>query len=130
LYKKILLGTWKPYVEIVIWRNKKMILYTEISCGCLCVCMCAGVRGCVSHVTLCGVQETPDPPEALSCIPSLQLSDIPPKAATIPTDIGKAGSATKLSHDLFTNDILYLEAALNLRPVPANLLPLVPLFCR
>lgn len=35
-----------------------------------------------------------------------------------------------LSHDLFTNDVLYAEVALNLRPVPTHLLPLVPLFCR
>lgn len=41
-----------------------------------------------------------------------------------------AGGATILSHDLFTNDVLYLDMALDLRPVPANLLPLVPLFCR
>ena len=38
--------------------------------------------------------------------------------------------ANLLTHDLFTNNIVYLEAALNLRPVPAKLLPLVPLFCR
>lgn len=35
-----------------------------------------------------------------------------------------------LGHELFTNDVLYMEAALDLRPVPADLLPLVPLFCR
>jgi Zn-dependent M16 (insulinase) family peptidase len=40
------------------------------------------------------------------------------------------GGATILSHDLFTNDVLYLDMALDLRPVPAHLLPLVPLFCR
>lgn len=76
------------------------------------------------------LQETPDPPEALACIPSLQLSDIPKTASTIPTEITALGSATKLSHDLFTNDILYLEAALSMRGVPSRLIPLVPLFCR
>eukprot|EP00884_Botryococcus_braunii_P006457 jgi/Botrbrau1/15812/Bobra.40_1s0001.1 len=75
-------------------------------------------------------QETPDPPEALTCIPSLELSDIPKEASSIPTEITALGSATKLSHELFTNDILYLEAALSLRPVPSRLIPLVPLFCR
>lgn len=35
-----------------------------------------------------------------------------------------------LRHDLFTNDVLYLEVALDLRPLPAQLLPLLPLFCR
>eukprot|EP00887_Chlorella_sp_A99_P003900 scaffold11.g3900.t1 len=76
-------------------------------------------------------QETPDPPEAVACIPSLQLSDIPPEISRVPTaraDLG--GGATLLSHDLFTNDILYLDAALDMRSLPADLLPLVPLFCR
>jgi Zn-dependent M16 (insulinase) family peptidase len=41
-----------------------------------------------------------------------------------------AGGATLLTHDLFTNDVLYLDVALDLKPLPANLLPLVPLFCR
>ncbi len=76
------------------------------------------------------LQETPDPPEALSCMPSLQLSDIPREASTIPTDITSINDATLLTHDLFTNNVVYVEAALNLRTVPADLLPLVPLFCR
>ncbi|KAK9810180.1 hypothetical protein WJX72_006221 [[Myrmecia] bisecta] len=75
-------------------------------------------------------QETPDPPEALGCIPSLQLSDIPKQASTIPTDISQPHGSTLLMHELFTNDVLYLEAALDLRTVPARLLPLVPLFSR
>ncbi|BDA40898.1 Presequence protease, mitochondrial [Coccomyxa sp. Obi] len=75
-------------------------------------------------------QETPDPPEALSCMPSLQLSDIPTEASTIPTDVTSMNEATLLTHDLFTNNVVYIEAALNLRTVPAELLPLVPLFCR
>lgn len=37
----------------------------------------------------CWAQETPDPPEALTCMPSLQLSDIPKRAATIPTEISE-----------------------------------------
>jgi len=37
---------------------------------------------------------------------------------------------TLLNHDLFTNDILYMEVALDMRPLPADLLPLMPLFCR
>lgn len=37
---------------------------------------------------------------------------------------------TLLNHDLFTNDILYMEVALDMRPLPTDLLPLMPLFCR
>ncbi|PSC73335.1 presequence protease chloroplastic mitochondrial-like [Micractinium conductrix] len=76
-------------------------------------------------------QETPDAPEALACIPPLALSDLPTKISTIPTAISNAaGGATILTHDLFTNDVLYLDIALDMRPIPRDLLPLVPLFCR
>ena len=75
-------------------------------------------------------QETPDSPEALQCIPALQLSDIPRVASTIPTSKSTEQGSTILSHDLFTNDVLYMEAAFDMRRIPARLLPLVPLFCR
>jgi Zn-dependent M16 (insulinase) family peptidase len=75
-------------------------------------------------------QETPDPPEALECIPSLQLADIPKNIITVPTALASEHGATILTHDLFTPDVLYLEATLDMRGVPAALLPLMPLFCR
>lgn len=76
-------------------------------------------------------QATPDSAEALSCIPSLQLSDIPKEGGAIPTEVSKtAAGATLLTHDLFTNNVLYAETALPLGRVPARLLPLLPLFCR
>ena len=76
------------------------------------------------------MQETPDTAEALACVPALQLQDIPKEAASIPSHSSSLNGATLLQHDLFTNDVLYLEAALDLHPVPAHLLPLVPLFSR
>ncbi|KAL0031729.1 hypothetical protein WJX79_003426 [Trebouxia sp. C0005] len=75
-------------------------------------------------------QETPDSPEALSCVPTLLISDIPKEASSIPTALEESQGATLLNHDLFTNDILYMEVALDMRPLPADLLPLMPLFCR
>eukprot|EP00775_Hariotina_reticulata_P005466 gene5466-5701_t len=76
-------------------------------------------------------QETPDSPEALTCIPSLQLSDIPKTITKVPTALSELdGSAKLLAHELFTNDVLYAEAALDMTGLPASLLPLVPLFCR
>ncbi|GMH34188.1 hypothetical protein BSKO_02022 [Bryopsis sp. KO-2023] len=74
-------------------------------------------------------QETPDPPEVLKLIPSLKLSDIPKEITKIPTAEDQEGGATFLTHDIFTNNILYLDMVLELRTVPENLLPLVPLFC-
>ena len=89
-------------------------------------------------------QETPDTPEALACVPSLALSDIPREAPDVPTAISELSvsssssssssaapaKAKLLSHELFTNDVLYLDALLPMRAIPARLLPLVPLFCR
>jgi presequence protease len=76
-------------------------------------------------------QETPDAPEALACVPTLQVNDIPRKASTVPTAITDGPDGVKiLTHDLFTNDVLYIDVALDLKPVPVDLLPLVPLFCR
>ena len=60
-------------------------------------------------------QMTPDAPEVLKTIPTLKLSDIPQEIKKIPTDEQQEGSTTILSHDLFTNDILYLEAVLDMR---------------
>lgn len=77
-------------------------------------------------------QETPDSPEALACIPSLALADIPKAAPEVPTDLSTlaGGDATLLTHDLPTSGVLYVEACLPLEGVPARLLPLLPLFCR
>ncbi|KAI8103761.1 hypothetical protein M9435_006289 [Picochlorum sp. BPE23] len=76
-------------------------------------------------------QETPDPPEALSCVPSLSVADIPKDVTPVPTAITSSESGvTTLAHDLFTNDVLYMDIAFDLKSVPSNLLHLVPLFCR
>lgn len=78
-------------------------------------------------------QEAPDSPEALACMPSLQLSDIPREVTPVPTVVDASlsgGQATLLTHELFTNDVLYAEIGLDMRRVPKALLPLVPLFCR
>lgn len=76
-------------------------------------------------------QETPDSPDALACVPSLSLSDIPKEISKVPTSISTSTDGiTTLKHDLFTNDVLYMDIALDLTPVPMDLLPLVPLFCR
>jgi Zn-dependent M16 (insulinase) family peptidase len=64
-------------------------------------------------------------------VTQLQLSDIPQTITKVPTATSSlAGGATLLTHELFTNDVLYAEAALDLKGLPANLLPLLPLFCR
>ncbi|KAL0356817.1 UNVERIFIED_CONTAM: Presequence protease 1, chloroplastic/mitochondrial [Sesamum calycinum] len=75
-------------------------------------------------------QETPDPPEALKCVPSLSLQDIPKKPIHVPTEVGDINGTKVLQHDLFTNDVLYAEVVFNMRSLKQELLPLVPLFCQ
>lgn len=75
-------------------------------------------------------QETPDPPEALKCVPCLSLDDIPKKPTHVPTIITQIKGTKVLQHDLFTNDVLYTEAVFDMRPLRSSLLPLVPLFCQ
>jgi Zn-dependent M16 (insulinase) family peptidase len=55
------------------------------------------------------LQETPDSPEALACMPALGITDIPKEAKSIPTDVASVGATQMLTHDIFTNDILYAE---------------------
>ncbi|XP_073159325.1 presequence protease 1, chloroplastic/mitochondrial-like [Henckelia pumila] len=75
-------------------------------------------------------QETPDPPEALKCVPSLSLQDIPKNPMHIPTEVGDINGIKVLQHDLFTNDVLYAEVVFNMSSLKQELLPLVPLFCQ
>ena len=80
-------------------------------------------------------QETPDAPEALKCIPSLALSDIPKESQKIPSPVREVTfsddtSVEILSHDMFTNDVVYSEFAFDMSSVPKGLLYLIPLFCR
>ncbi|CAH8384169.1 unnamed protein product [Eruca vesicaria subsp. sativa] len=75
-------------------------------------------------------QETPDSPEALKCVPSLNLSDIPKEPTYIPTEVGDINGVEVLRHDLFTNDILYTEVIFDMGSLRHELLPLVPLFCQ
>ncbi len=75
-------------------------------------------------------QETPDPPEALATIPTLKLSDLDRKNKVIPLAVSRAAGAQVLYHDLFTNGIVYLDVGFDLRALPQQYLPYVPLFGR
>ena len=75
-------------------------------------------------------QEAPDDPADLAKLPRLQLADLDREVPTIPLERGQAGGAPVLYHDLFTNGIVYLDVGFDLRTVPQELLPLLPLFGR
>lgn len=80
--------------------------------------------------TLAEWQQTPDPPEAIATIPTLRLADLDRAVKHIPTDIDERGGVKLLRHNLFTNGIVYLDLAFDLRALPPHLLPYVPLFAR
>jgi hypothetical protein len=76
------------------------------------------------------MQEAPDSPEALALLPSLSRDDIDPAVRVVPTEVRDWEEATALMHDLPTNNICYMDLALDLGAVPDRLIPLVPLFGR
>ena len=75
-------------------------------------------------------QQAEDPPEKLASIPSLSTSDLDKQARSVAVAVGEEAGVTVLRHDLPTNGILYADFGLDMRVVPTELLPLVPLFCR
>jgi hypothetical protein len=68
-------------------------------------------------------QETPDTPEALATIPLLRLEDLERRSRVIPIEEGRLHEVPLLTHDLFTNGIVYLDLALNLRALPREAAP-------
>ncbi len=75
-------------------------------------------------------QETPDSPEALATIPTLKRSDLDANIKTIPTEALNDNGTRVLYHDLFTNGILYLDLAFDLRALKAEWLPYLSVFSR
>ncbi len=73
-------------------------------------------------------QETPDPPEVIALLPSLRREDLEPRHKPIPLVEQELAGARVLTHDLFTNGIVYLDLGLDLSALPADLLPFAPLF--
>lgn len=73
-------------------------------------------------------QITPDDPAQLAKIPALKKSDIDQKAPVIPQQVTSLEDTTLLLTPLFTNGIVYLDMAIDIRQLPVHLLSYVPLF--
>jgi Zn-dependent M16 (insulinase) family peptidase len=73
-------------------------------------------------------QNTPDPPEVLATLPSLTLADLDPVQKQIPVVSAELAGSRVLTHDLFTNGIVYLDLGFDLHALPAGLLPYIGTF--
>jgi hypothetical protein len=83
------------------------------------------------NATLRKKQLEPDSEEALATIPALSVADVDKEAERIPQDVEQVQGATLLHHDIFANDIVYVDylfslEGLSLEKVPyANLLSIL-----
>jgi presequence protease len=75
-------------------------------------------------------QETADTPQALATIPSLTLDDLPRRNKPVPRVATECAGTRVLFHEQPTNGIVYLDLGMDLRTLPADLLPCVELFGR
>lgn len=76
------------------------------------------------------LQDQPDPAEALAKIPTLTVADLPRTNKPIPIERDMLEGVRLFTHPLATNGVLYLDLGFDLRRVPGELLPLLPIFSR
>ncbi|WMT88022.1 insulinase family protein [Pelagibacterium sp. 26DY04] len=76
------------------------------------------------------LQNAADRPEDLAKIPTLTVGDLPRQGATIPTEELAVEGVRTLFHDLATNGIVYLDLGFDLKTLPRELLPYLPIFSR
>ena len=62
-------------------------------------------------------QETPDPPGMSECIPTLDMDDLPREIKRISTVKEYVGDVPVYVHDLFTNGIIYIDFAVDIRDI-------------
>lgn len=75
-------------------------------------------------------QVAPDDPAALAAIPTLTRADLDRENQKLPITKSVKDGARVLYHDVFTNGIVYLDVGLNVRSLPPELVPMVPLLGR
>lgn len=75
-------------------------------------------------------QEAPDPPEALAALPYLRRADLEAEPRRTPAEGLELAGVPVRRHPLATNGIVYLDLGLDLRALPAALLPYAAVFGR
>ncbi len=73
------------------------------------------------------MQLSEDTEEAKATIPKLSISDVEPKAESIPQEIIKYNEATILFHNIFTSKISYLDFYFDTSMVEEELIPYISL---
>ncbi|MCU0820972.1 MAG: insulinase family protein, partial [Spirochaetes bacterium] len=73
-------------------------------------------------------QETPDSPEALAKIPMLKISDLDRQNKKIPVVQENLLGSEVLYHDIFTNNIFYLDLGFDIHTLPQKYIPYIPIF--
>lgn len=76
------------------------------------------------------LQTRPDPPEALATIPRLKVEDLERFNKVLPIEVSQVGATKLLTHDIFTNGILYLDLGFDLSSLPRELVPYTSLMGR
>ncbi len=74
------------------------------------------------------LQNAPDKPEHLAKIPTLTLKDLPREGMAIPTEEVDVAGVRTLFHDLPTNGIVYFDLGFDLKTLPRELVPYLPIF--
>jgi presequence protease len=73
---------------------------------------------------------TPNDPAAIASLPQLRVKDLPPKPRHIHTELENLpGGALLLNNDVFANGVNYLMISFDLTGLPAELLPMLSLYC-
>ncbi len=75
-------------------------------------------------------QETPNNPETLALLPTLNRSDLEPEERRIPLAELELSGVRVLYHDLPTYGITYLDLGFDLHALPPELIPYIPLLGR
>ncbi len=75
-------------------------------------------------------QETPDPEEALKCLPMLKRSDIKREGEWTGTEETEIDGIRTLFHNIDTNGILYFNMLFDMEKLPFDLYPYASLLCR
>jgi Zn-dependent M16 (insulinase) family peptidase len=78
-------------------------------------------------VSLRDFQTEPDPPEASATLPRLKISDLRRTVETIPTEKTAITGIPAMLHNIFTNEIGYLELAFDISHIPEDLQIYLPL---